>query len=166
MGIKGKIAFALKMPKVARPLLQSIYRELMNIIILTSENDDEINEKIMDVGKNLAETLFMDYADRISKHADTFTELSETLGLAYKVNTGQEFTDISVIEDSKEIRFVDDNCILCEGVDVRGNNIMYCNIVAGVFDAVLNLKDINGISYQETCKASGDHTCTWVVKGR
>ncbi len=63
MGIKGKLAWRFKIDKVAKPLFQATYRELMNFLIMTSENVDSLNQKILDIGFKVGEHLLMDYAE-------------------------------------------------------------------------------------------------------
>jgi hypothetical protein len=106
----------------------------------------------------------MDYADRIKEHAVSFDQFSNTLQLAYKVNSGQEFTDISISPDKRVIKFTDEECPICEGVvidDMPG--LQYCVIVSGVFDAVMRLRGFQAESFQESCRALGDDACTWTL---
>ena len=164
MGIKGKIAWTAMTPKVSKVLFQASYRELMNLLMSTSESVDMINFKMKDIGFRVGETLLMDYADRISQHAGSFHEFAKTLQLAYKVNSGQEFSDIWISDDKRTIKFTDDDCPICAGVlitDMPG--LQYCVIVSGVFDAVMKLRGFQAESYQESCKALGDEVCTWTL---
>ncbi|MFW9768743.1 MAG: hypothetical protein ACFFF9_06735 [Candidatus Thorarchaeota archaeon] len=164
MGIKGKIAWTAMTPKVSKVLFQASYRELMNLLMSTSDSVNMINFKMKDIGFRVGETLLMDYADRISQHAGAFHEFAKTLQLAYKVNSGQEFTNIWISEDRKTIKFTDADCPICAGVlitDMPG--LQYCVIVSGVFDAVMKLRGFQAESYQESCKALGDEACTWTL---
>lgn len=164
VGIKGKLAWTLRIDKVSKVLFQASYRELMNLLMTTSTSVDEINRKMQAIGFRVGETLLMDYADRIREHAAEFAEFSSTLGLAYKVNSGQEFTDISISDDRRTIRFTDEDCPVCAGVvitDMPG--LQYCAIVSGVFDAVMDLRGFRADSYQESCRALGDEACTWTL---
>ena len=165
MGVKGKIAWSLKIDKVAKVLYQATYRELQNLLMSSSDNIDEINEKMKTIGFKVGETLLMDYADRIRQHAVSFTEFSSTLQLAYKVNSGQDFSSIQVSADERTIKFVDDRCVLCEGVHITDMpGLQYCNLISGVFDAVLALRGFVADSNQESCKALGDETCVWSIR--
>ena len=167
VGIKGKLAWTLRIDKVSKVLFQASYRELMNLLMTTSTSVDEINRKMQAIGFRVGETLLMDYADRIREHAAEFAEFSSTLGLAYKVNSGQEFTDISISDDRRTIRFTDEDCPVCAGVvitDMPG--LQYCAIVSGVFDAVMDLRGFRADSYQESCRALGDEACTWTLRLR
>ncbi|MCF2136027.1 MAG: hypothetical protein K9W43_02205 [Candidatus Thorarchaeota archaeon] len=165
MGVKGKLAWALKIEKVAKPLFQATYRELMNILIQTSDTVDEINEKMKAIGFKVGEDLLMEYADKIGKHAGTFAEFSSTLQLAYKVNSGQPFTRIDISEDGTVVRFTDEHCVLCEGVEITDMpGLQYCNLISGVFQAVMDLRGFNAEAYQESCKALGDSACTWTIR--
>jgi hypothetical protein len=164
MGIKGKIAWTAMTPKVSKILFQASYRELMNLLMSTSDSVDMINFKMKDIGFRVGETLLMDYADRISQHAGAFHEFAKTLQLAYKVNSGQEFTDIYVSDDRKTIKFTDADCPICAGVLIKDMpGLQYCVIVSGVFDAVMKLRGFQAESYQESCKALGDEVCTWTL---
>ena len=164
MGIKGKLAWAFKIDKVAKPLFQAIHREMVNYLIQTSDSVDQINRKLKDIGFKVGEHLLMDYADRIREHAAQFHEFGGTLRLAYKVNSGQDFTSTIVSDDKKTIRFIDEECPICEGVQIADMpGLQYCNIVSGVFKAVLDLRGFKGDSYQESCKALGDDACIWVI---
>ncbi len=165
MGVKGKLAWALKIDKVSKTLFQAIYRETMNLLMAESSNVDEINKKTKEIGFKVGETLLMDYADRIRQHAVSFSEFASTLQLAYKVNSGQDFTETVISDDKRVIRFTDANCLICEGVvitDMPG--LQYCNLISGVFDAVMELRGFNAESYQESCKALGDSVCTWTLR--
>ena len=164
MGVKGKLAWTLKIDKVAKTLYQATYREMMNLLMGTSASVDEINKKVKEIGFKVGETLLMDYADRISEHAGSFVEFSNTLQLAYKVNSGQEFTKVDVSDDNRTIRFTDAKCIICEGVMINDMpGLQYCNLISGVFDAVMKLRGFTADSYQESCKALGDSVCTWTL---
>ncbi|TFG10883.1 hypothetical protein EU538_00310 [Candidatus Thorarchaeota archaeon] len=164
MGIKGKLAWALKIDKVSKPLFQAIYREMMNFLIQTSDTVDEVNRKLKDLGFKVGEHLLMDYAERIREHAAEFHEFGSTLQLAYKVNSGQDFTSAWVSDDRRTIKFSDDNCPICEGVEITDMpGLQYCNLISGVFQAVLDLRGFQGEAYQESCKALGDSTCTWTI---
>ncbi|MGQ4910853.1 MAG: hypothetical protein ACP6KW_01665 [Candidatus Thorarchaeota archaeon] len=164
MGIKGKLAWTIKIDKVSKTLFQASYRELMNLLMATSESVEEINRKMKDIGFRVGETLLMDYADRIRQHAVSFAEFSNTLQLAYKVNSGQDFTDVWISPDKRTIKFTDANCPICEGVlidDMPG--LQYCALVSGVFDAVMKLRGFSAESFQESCRAVGDDVCTWTL---
>ena len=108
MGVKGKLGWQLKTDKVSKVLFQASYRELMNLLMSTSESVDDINRKMKDIGFRVGETLLMDYADRIREHAVSFAQFSKTLQLAYKVNSGQEFTRIEISDDKRTIKFTDE----------------------------------------------------------
>ena len=165
MGIKGKLAWSFKVDKVAKPLFQATYRELMNSLMSTSESVQEINLKLKDIGFRVGEHLLLDYAERIKQHAAEFHEFGGTLQLAYKVNSGQEFTDVWVSEDKTTIKFTDEECPLCEGVVINDMpGLQYCNLISGVFQAVLDLRGFHGQAYQESCKALGDKACVWTIK--
>ena len=165
MGIKGKLAWALKVDKVSKPLFQAIYREMMNLLMATSTSVEEINAKVKEIGFHVGEHLLLDYAERIRQHAKEFHEFSSTLQLAYRVNSGQEFTSVRIGDDGKTIKFTDDNCPICEGVEITDMpGLQYCNLVSGVFQAVLDLRGFRGETYQESCRALGDDTCTWVIR--
>ncbi len=164
MGVKGTLAWKLKIDKVSKPLFQATYRELMNHLIQTSSNVDEINNRMKEIGFRVGEHLLMDYADRIRKHAAEFHEFANTLQLAYRVNSGQEFTAVWVSEDKNTIKFIDTNCVLCEGVHIDDMpGLQYCNLISGVFKAVLDLRGFKGEAYQESCRAVGDEVCTWTI---
>ncbi|MFW9907110.1 MAG: hypothetical protein ACFFEF_00935 [Candidatus Thorarchaeota archaeon] len=167
MGIKGMIAWNFMTEKISKTLYQATYRELQNLLMATSTSVDEINRKMKDIGFRVGETLLMDYADRIREHAVTFSEFASTLQLAYKVNSGQLFTNIWISPDKKTIKFTDDNCPICAGVVITDMPaLQYCNIVSGVFDAVMKLRGFSAESYQEACRAIGDDTCTWTLNLR
>ena len=158
------MAWTLRTDKVSKVLFQASYRELMNLLMTTSTSVEEINRKMQAIGFRVGETLLMDYADRIRDHAAEFAEFSSTLGLAYKVNSGQEFTGIFISDDRRTIKFTDEDCPVCAGVvitDMPG--LQYCAIVSGVFDAVMDLRGFRAGSYQESCKALGDEACTWTL---
>jgi len=164
MGIKGKIAWSFMTDKVSKTMFQATYRETQNLLMATSANVEEINTKMQEMGFRVGETLLMDYADRIRDHAATFSEFASTLQLAYKVNSGQAFTGIWTSDDKRTLKFTDDNCPLCAGVvisDMPG--LQYCALISGVFDAVMKLRGFKAESYQESCKAVGDSTCTWTL---
>ena len=164
MGIKGRIAWFAMTPKVSKVLFQASYRELMNLLMSTSTSVDEINRKMKDIGFRVGETLLMDYAERIREHAGKFHEFANTLQLAYKVNSGQEFSNIWVSEDKRTIKFTDADCPICAGVHITDMpGLQYCVIVSGVFDAVMKLRGFQAESFQESCRALGDEACTWTL---
>ena len=164
MGVKGKIAWIFMTDKVSKVLFQASYRELMNLLMSTSVSVDEINRKMKDIGFRVGETLLMDYADRIRQHAGAFHEFANTLQLAYKVNSGQEFSDIWVSADKRTIKFTDEDCPICAGVHITDMpGLQYCVIVSGVFDAVMKLRGFQAESFQESCRALGDENCTWTL---
>lgn len=151
-------------PKVSKVLFQASYRELMNLLMSTSASVDEINRKMKDIGFRVGETLLMDYAERIREHAGKFHEFANTLQLAYKVNSGQEFSNIWVSEDKRTIKFTDADCPICSGVHITDMpGLQYCVIVSGVFDAVMKLRGFQAESFQESCRALGDEVCTWTL---
>ncbi len=165
MGVKGKLAWTLKIDKVSKPLFQATYRELLNLLIQSSSNVDEINLKLKNIGFKVGEHLLMDYAERIRKHAAAFHEFASTLQLAYKVNSGREFTNVWISEDKNTIKFSDENCVLCQGVQITDMpGLQYCNLISGVFKAVLDLRGFKGDTYQESCRALGDEVCTWTIR--
>jgi len=164
MGVKGKIAWSFMTDKVSKVLFQASYRELMNLLMSTSVSVDEINRKMKDIGFRVGETLLMDYADRIRQHAGEFHEFANTLQLAYKVNSGQEFTSVWISADRKTIKFTDADCPICAGVHITDMpGLQYCVIVSGVFDAVMKLRGFQAESFQESCRALGDENCTWTL---
>lgn len=151
--------------KVSLPLFQAMYRELMNYFIQTSPNVDDINRRVKEVGFRVGEHLLMDYAEKIKKHAKKFHEFASTLQLAYSVNSGQRFTNVWVSSDRKTLKFTDAKCPICEGVQITDMpGLQYCNLISGVFQAVLDLRGFKGETYQESCRAVGDDVCTWVIK--
>lgn len=164
MGIKGKLGWQLKTEKVSKVLFQASYRELMNLLMSTSESVEDINNKMNAIGFRVGETLLMDYADKIREHAVSFDQFSKTLQLAYKVNSGQEFTSVYVSDDKKTLKFTDDKCPICQGVVIKDMpGLQYCVLISGVFNAVMKLRGFSAESYQESCRALGDETCTWTL---
>lgn len=165
MGLKGRLAWALKIDKVAKPLFQSVYRELLNYLIQHAASVEVINHQLKEIGFRVGEHLLMDYAEKIREHAGEFHEFASTLDLAYKVNSGQDFSDIWISDDKQIIKFTDNNCPICQDVEITDMpGLQYCNLVSGVFQAVLDLRGFKGDSYQESCQAVGDETCTWTIK--
>jgi predicted hydrocarbon binding protein len=165
MGVKGTIAWNFMVDKVSKPLFQATYRELMNFLITTSGSVDEINKRLKEIGFKVGEHLLVDYSERIKQHAKEFHQFASTLQLAYKVNSGQEFTSIWISDDKRTVKFTDKKCPICEGVEISDMpGLQYCNLVSGVFKAVLDLRGFNGDSYQESCRAVGDEACTWTIK--
>lgn len=164
MGVKGKLGWALKIDKVSKILFQASYRELMNLVMASSESVNEINQRMTDIGFRVGETLLMDYADKIREHAASFDEFSKTLKLAYKVNSGQEFTSVYISDDKRTIKFTDANCPVCAGVVINDMpGLQYCAIISGVFNAVMRLRGFQAESFQESCRALGDDVCTWTL---
>ena len=49
MGIKGTIAWKFMTPKVSMVLFQATYREVQNLLMATSTNVDEINQKMKEM---------------------------------------------------------------------------------------------------------------------
>ena len=88
----------------------------------------------------------------------------KTLAIAYKVNTGQELTRAEVNETGDTIFLGDANCPLCNDVELDAKDMRYCEFVAGVFEAVLDLRDFQGTVREEKCKAIGDEECQWVLR--
>ncbi|MDF1540462.1 MAG: hypothetical protein P1Q69_16320 [Candidatus Thorarchaeota archaeon] len=167
MGVKGKVAWRFMTDKVSKTMFQATYRETQNLLMATSASVEEINVKMQEMGFRVGETLLMDYADRIRDHAATFSEFANTLQLAYKVNSGQEFSSVWVSPDKRTLKFTDDDCPLCAGVIINDMpGLQYCALISGVFDAVMKLRGFNTESYQESCKAVGDATCTWTLNLR
>lgn len=67
--------------------------------------------------------------------------------------------------DRKTIKFSDERCVICEGVEIADMpGLQYCNLLSGVFQAVLGLRGFKGTTYQETCRALGDPECMWTTK--
>ncbi len=164
MGMKGKIAWNFMTDKVAKTLFQATYRELMNTLMAASSSVDQVNKSMQSIGFRVGETLLMDYADRIREHAGEFVDFAKTLQLAYKVNSGQEFTDVWIADDKRTIKFTDADCPVCAGVEITDMpGLQYCAIVSGVFDAVMELRGFKAESYQESCRALGDAVCTWTL---
>ncbi|NHJ13263.1 MAG: hypothetical protein EAX95_06270 [Candidatus Thorarchaeota archaeon] len=167
MGIKGTLGWHLKIDKVSKTLFQATYRELMNNLMTQSASVDEVNRAMQSIGFKVGETLLMDYADKIRSHAGEFVEFANTLQLAYKVNSGQEFTNVWISDDKNAIKFTDANCPICAGVEITDMpGLQYCALVSGVFDAVMELRGFNAEAYQESCKALGDAVCTWTLRLR
>jgi len=165
MGIKGKLAWTFKIDKVSKPLFQAIYRELMNNLMSSSENVEIINQRLKEIGFRVGEHLLLDYADKIRQHASEFHEFGKTLQLAYRVNSGQPFSSVSVSDDKRTLKFTDADCPICAGVEITDMpGLQYCNLISGVFQAVLDLRGFKGETYQESCKALGDADCTWTIR--
>ena len=165
MGIKGRLAWTFKIDKVSKPLFQAIYRELMNNLMSSSENVEIINQRLKEIGFRVGEHLLLDYAEKIRQHASEFHEFGTTLQLAYRVNSGQPFSSVSVSEDKRTLKFTDVDCPICAGVEITDMpGLQYCNLISGVFQAVLDLRGFTGETYQESCKALGDSDCTWTIR--
>jgi predicted hydrocarbon binding protein len=167
MGIKGTLGWHLKIDKVSKTLFQATYRELMNNLMAQSASVDEVNRAMQTIGFKVGETLLMDYADKIREHAGEFKDFAKTLQLAYKVNSGQEFTSVWISDDGRAIKFTDADCPVCAGVEINDMpGLQYCAIVSGVFDAVMELRGFEAEAYQESCRALGDAVCTWTLRLR
>ncbi len=166
MGIKGKIAWNFMTEKVSQKLVTSMYEFIFSEILQSTSNPEEINQKLKDAGEFMGERLLTDYAERIRQHAAEFHEFTTTLKLAYKVNVGHEPSSIKYIKESNSIEISDDDCIFCRGVTLPNEykTIHFCEIVSGVFQAVLDLRGFNGQVTQSESRANGASKCTWVLK--
>ena len=113
----------------------------------------------------MGERLLTDYAERIRQYASEFHEFSNTLKLAYKVNVGHEPSAIEYDKETSSISMSDDDCIFCRGVTLpeEYKDVHFCEIVSGVFQAVLDLRGFNATVEQKESQASGDSTCKWIL---
>ena len=164
MGLKGKLAWRLKTRKISRPLMRAIYDVIVNQLIEETETPAEFNKSLRNYGKAAGEKLLVDYAERIAKHAQTFPEFVKTLAIAYKINAGQDLTRAEVNAAGDIIYLADANCPLCIGVELDSKEMHYCEFVAGVFEAVFDLRGFTGSVQEEKCKAVGDEECLWVLR--
>ena len=165
LGIKGRLAWALKIDEVSKPLFQAIYREPMNNLMSSSKTVGVINQRLKEIGFRVGEHVSLDYAEKIRQHASEFHEFGKTLQLAYRVNSGQPISSVWMSDDKRTLKFTDTDRQICEGAEITDMlGLQYCNLISGVLQAVLDLRGFKGESYQESCKALGDADCTWTIK--
>jgi len=166
MGVKGTIAWQFMTNKVSQKILQSLYEFYSNQLFMNTSDPAEINSKLREAGLFVGERLLVDYADRIKKHAGKFEEFASTLALAYKVNAGHEPTEAYYDPEKRSVIISDTNCAFCEGVELPEDlkEIHYCEIVSGIFEAVLQLRGFQGTVEEISCKTHGAKACTWELR--
>ncbi|MHA1840035.1 MAG: hypothetical protein ACTSVM_04420 [Candidatus Ranarchaeia archaeon] len=166
MGIKGRIAWNFMTEKVSQKLLSSMYEYIFSKTIETTTEPDKINNELRTVGEFMGKRLLADYAERIREHAVEFPDFASTLKLAYKINVGHEPSSIIYDKETDTIRISDTDCIFCREVTLppEFKDVHFCEVVSGVFQAVLDLRGFKGHVEQVEGKATGDQKCTWVLK--
>ena len=132
----------------------------------TGGDVSKTNELILELGKEMAEPLLMEYADKIGEHTYEFTEFEDTLSLAYRIFSGRAFTHTEYNPETGVIRWEDANCPLCDELTLseEHSGMRFCNIVAGIFTEIFRLRGFNGYCSEVECKAAGGKACVYEAR--
>lgn len=166
--VKGWLGFHLKMHKISLELFQAFVDALNDHFIGINNGDvKKINESLRVFGRKMAETLLIEYAEKIKEHAGEFEELKDTLSLAYKVFTGSSMTKVWYDPEEKAIYYEDANCPFCKDVNLSENlkGLQYCLFVGGVFQEVARLRGFGEAICEEIgCKTWGNDKCVYKLR--
>jgi predicted hydrocarbon binding protein len=169
MGLKGWLAWRLKMRKTSLNAFQALVSAIIDYVIRESGGDvNSANDKLFKIGTSMAETLLFEYSDSIGEHATTFDGFLKTFNLATKVMMGRAFDEAYWDATERKIVYAYKECPICEGVKISEEyrGLKYCHIMSGVFNHVLTLRGFSGECEEVRCKTWGDEACVWELRER
>ncbi len=167
MGIKGWLAWRLKMKKTSLNAFQALIAAIIDYVIKETEGDVKAaNDKLFQIGLSMAETLLFEYSDSIGEHAKTFDGFLKTFNLAVRVMLGKAFDKAYWDSSERKIVYSYEDCPICEGVKIseKYKGLKYCHILSGVFHHVLALRGFSAECEEVQCRTWGDEACVWELR--
>lgn len=167
MGVKGWIGWHFKMQKTSLNAFQALVAAVIDDVLQNSKGDiNQANQKLLQLGNAMAETLLFEYSDTIGQHATTFDGFLETFTLATRVMLGRGFDNAYYDKAEKKIVYVFEDCPICQNIRMSDEfqGLKYCNILSGVFEHVLTLRGFNSECEEVQCSTWGADACVWELR--
>lgn len=167
MGVKGWLGWHFKMQKTSLNAFQALVAAVIDDVLHNVKGDvNQANEKLLQLGKAMAETLLFEYSDSIGEHATTFDGFLDTFTLATRVMLGRAFDNAYYDKAENKIVYEFNECPICENIRMSDefNGLKYCNILSGVFQHVLTLRGFNSVCEEVQCKTWGADSCIWELR--
>lgn len=155
------------MPKVENPLLISLYSYFVEQILSETDNIDDANQKLRDLGKELGQQIYLntEIVEKTKDNVTTREDVAKLIENVYRVLFDKKPKDIDMKTARGSVRITDDSCIWCQEVNLEGmRGFGYCEIFSGILESILEFKGVEAKVFQEMSQATGSDACVWNVR--
>ncbi len=155
------------MARIENPLLLSIYGQLVDKILAETQNIEEANERLRELGRTMAEQIYLttDIVEKTKDEVLTREDVAKLVEVVFRVLFDRKPTEIDMETARGSVRVSDSNCVWCQDVNLEGMpGFGYCEVFSGILEAILKYKGVDARVFEETCRATGGVTCSWNVR--
>ncbi|MCF2136031.1 MAG: hypothetical protein K9W43_02225 [Candidatus Thorarchaeota archaeon] len=155
------------MARIENPLLLSIYGQLVDKILAETNNIEEANERLRDLGRSMAEQIYLttEIVDKTKDTIMTREDVAKLIETVYKTLFDRKPSEIDMESARGSVRVTDTSCVWCQDVNLEGmRGFGYCEVFSGILQAILEYKGVEAKVFEETCKATGGAACSWNVR--
>ncbi|MHA1907446.1 MAG: hypothetical protein ACW98Y_09150 [Candidatus Thorarchaeota archaeon] len=155
------------MAKIENPLLLTMYSHTVEKILETTNNIEEANEALRNIGREIGSNLYLntEIAEKTKDSINTREDVARLADVVYKILYDKRPSDVDMDSARGSIRISDKNCIWCQEVSLEGmRGFGYCEIFSGIMEAILEFKGVQAKVFQEMSRATGSDLCVWNVR--
>ncbi|MGY5874485.1 MAG: hypothetical protein RTU30_01955 [Candidatus Thorarchaeota archaeon] len=154
-------------PKIENPLFVTIYAQNVEKILETTDNIEEANQQLRDLGREMGQQLFLstEIADKTKETIQTREDVGKLIETTFRILFDKRPTEIDMESARGSVKVSDKDCIFCQEVSLEGmRGFGYCEVFSGILEALLEYKGVQSKVFQEASKATGGDKCVWNVR--
>jgi hypothetical protein len=155
------------MPKIENPLLISLYSYYVEKTLSETDNIDEANQRLRDLGKEIGQQVYLntDIVEKTKDNVTTREDVAKLIEIIYKILYDKKPREVDMKSARGSVRITDDNCVWCQEVNLEGmRGFGYCEVFSGILESILQFKGVDAKVFQEMSKATGAPACVWNVR--
>ena len=155
------------MVKADNPLLLTLYANIVDKLLESTNNIEEANDHLRALGQELGSNLYLntEIADKTKETISTREDVAKLVEVVFKILLDKKPTDIDMDSARGSIRVSDRECVWCQEINLEGmRGFGYCEIFSGILQAILDFKGVESKVFQEMSKATGADACVWNIR--
>ncbi|MDF1540466.1 MAG: hypothetical protein P1Q69_16340 [Candidatus Thorarchaeota archaeon] len=155
------------MAKIENPLLLTMYTYVVDKVLEETNNIEEANEALREVGRNIGSHLYLntEIAEKTKETINTREDVAKLVDVVYKILFDRRPQDVDMDSARGSIRVGDKECVWCQEISLEGmRGFGYCEIFSGIMESILQFKGVQAKIFQEMSRATGSDMCVWNIR--
>ncbi len=155
------------MPKIENPLLISLYSYHVEKVLSETENIEEANQKLRDLGRDIGQQVYLntEIVEKTKDNVTTREDVAKLIEVVFRVLYDRKPRDIDMKTARGSVRITDNDCVWCQEINLEGmRGFGYCEVFSGILESILEFKGVDAKVFQEMSKATGADACVWNVR--
>ncbi len=101
------------MPKIENPLLISLYSYYVEKVLSETENIEEANQKLRDLGREIGQQVYLntEIVEKTKDNVTTREDVAKLIEVVYRVLYDRKPLDVDMKSARGSVRISDDGCV-------------------------------------------------------